>query len=1069
MSPARFSVQQKVLVNLAFLLVLLAGIMVSRGIPVDVFPDISFNSAIVVTVWPGASADEIERLVTRKIEEEIRDINGIKEWSSFSSEGASEINIEWKETLSEAEQQASLNELRAAIDRVADLPPDVEESILKELSVSEVSNVCMVSLSDVDGVGEYTLREWARFFEHKIERIPGVRKGNLMGSRDREIRVYVDRDRALQFDLTLEEISQTIARNNIDLPGGSFSSKSEEEVTLRGLGSFLSPEALSETVIRKNREGNHIRLHEVAEVVSSFEKRRSFGYLNGRPTILIGISKNADADVGEVVAQVRTLVQKESENLPNAIQADVIWDESIFVQKRITTLQNNLALGIALVVLLLWLTLGFRNSLLAIIGIPFSFLMALILFPVLGLTINLLSLVGFVMVSGMLVDDAIIVIENIYRHIESGESVAEASINGAREVMWPVVAACTTTMAAFAPMLLVTGTSGQFMSILPKTVIACLAGSIVESLFVLPAHYVEWGSRLRKNSSDSASTRGLARLSHSMRSRMDGFIDAIRASYTHALSRTLEHRGAFLLAALGLAILAMGLSTRVRVDLFPSDFNQLFVSIEMPVDFTINESDEVVRGIESALTPLRDDFLSISTYVGQGMGANERPVFGNNYGVFYIEFDQSARNPISPNVMVQKVRTVLNSYQAENPYGIENITVMPPRNGPPIGKPVAVRIVTEDYDLAKRIALDMKLELSEMPGVYNIEDNMPYGRKELRIGLDEYRASLHGLTFQNLAMALRTANDGLVASTFKDPYSDEDVDIRVLLKEDQRTTAAELVDIDVRTPDNYRVKIGDVGTVEMSRSYQRLYHFDAQRAVVVYADVDNQQATSVSANEALKARFANISKDHPGVSIVYGGEFQATNEAFADMGRAFLVALLAIYSILAAQFRSYLQPLIVMSVIVFSFVGVILGMYLFDYGLSMYVLYGVVGLAGVVVNNSLVLIDFTNKERARGTPAKEAVKISGQRRFRPVLLTTVTTVAGLLPMALGLWGESMVFGPFAAAIVAGLSVSSLLTLFVVPALYVSLEKFKARVARSFKRSDRGLAVPVTEPPMSERP
>ena len=650
-----------------------------------------------------------------------------------------------------------------------------------------------------------------------------------------------------------------------------------------------------------------------------------------------------------------------------------------------------------------------------------------------------------------------------------GESITEAAINGAREVMWPVVAACTTTMAAFAPMLLVTGTSGQFMSILPKTVIACLAGSIVESLFVLPAHYVEWGSRARKNAGGEAQEHRLARISHAVRAHMDSFVHRARTQYTYALAQVLEHRGAFLLATLGLAILALGLSTRIRVDLFPSDFNQLFVSIETPVDFTIDESDQVVRGVESALIPLQDEFLSVSTYVGQGMGPDERPIFGNNYGVFYIEFDQSVNNPASPKVMVQRVRDALEVYRSENPYGIENVTIMPPRNGPPIGKPVAVHIMSEDYDLAKQIALDMKLELANMPGVYNIEDNMPYGRKELRIGLDEYRASLHGLTFQNLAMALRTANDGLVASTFKDPYSDEDVDIRVLLKEDQRTTAGELVDVDVRTPENYRVKIGDVATVEMSRSYQRLYHFDGQRAVVVYADVDGQQATSVSVNEALKARFANLTQDQAGVSVVYGGEFQATNEAFADMGRAFLVALLAMYTILAAQFRSYLQPLIVMSVITFSFVGVILGMYFFDYALSMYVLYGVVGLAGVVVNNSLVLIDFTNKERARGTSAKEAVRLSGERRFRPVLLTTITTVAGLLPMALGLWGESLVFGPFAAAIVAGLSVASLLTLFVVPTLYVSLEAFKARMAGSLKRPGRSLAPPEAGPPISQSP
>ena len=378
--------------------------------------------------------------------------------------------------------------------------------------------------------------------------------------------------------------------------------------------------------------------------------------------------------------------------------------------------------------------------------------------------------------------------------------------------------------------------------------------------------------------------------------------------------------------------------------------------------------------------------------------------------------------------------------------------VVPPRNGPPIGKPVAVRIFSEDYDLAKEIAGELKLELGSMLGVYNIEDNMPIGRRELRIGLDEYRASVHGVSFDRIGMALRGANDGLVPSTFKDPFSDEDLDIRVLLREEQRRSSGNLVDVELRTPERYLVKIGDVGTVDLTRGYQSLFHYDAQRAVMVYADVDNQTASSVSVNETLRARFADISQRHPGVTLEFGGEFQETNRAFEDMGRAFIVALIAIYSILAAQFRSYLQPLVVMCVIIFAYIGVILGMYLWDYAISMYVLYALVGLAGVVVNDSLVLIDFINKERARGTPTLEATYVAGQRRFRAVLLTTLTTVAGLLPMAMGLSGVSTVFGPFAAAIVVGLSVSSLLTLFAVPALYLGLEDLRIRIQSFFGRS-----------------
>ena len=418
MSLVRFSARQVVLVNLSFVVLMLAGLLVSTRIPVDVFPDISFNSAILITPWPGASADEVERLVTRKIEDEVQDIAGIKEWYSFSSEGLSEINIEWDETLSKFEQQAALNELRAAIDRVADLPADVDETILKELSVSEVSNVCMIALTDQGGVGEFTLREIARNIERKAERVDGVRKGNLMGVRDRELRVYVNKDKALQFDITLEEISNAISRNNINLPGGTFSSASDRETTVRGLGNFISPEDLADTIIRKNPDGNHTTLDEIAEVVPDFEKRRNFGYLDGQPSMLIGISKNSGSDVSKVVAGIRELVEQEKPGLPNGIEARVIWDESNFVKKRIGILRDNLSLGVVFVIFILWLTVGFRNSLLAIVGIPFSFLVALLLFPVLGITINLLSLIGFVMVSGMLVSDAIIVIENIYQHIE---------------------------------------------------------------------------------------------------------------------------------------------------------------------------------------------------------------------------------------------------------------------------------------------------------------------------------------------------------------------------------------------------------------------------------------------------------------------------------------------------------------------------------------------------------------------------------------------------------------------------------------------------------------------------
>jgi len=1057
-SVARFSVRQVVFVNLLFVILMLAGIMVSRQLPIDVFPDISFNSALMTTLWPGASPGEMERLVTSKIEEEIDDTVGIKEWFSFSSQSASVIQVLWDESLSQTEQRASLNALRGALDRVDDLPEEAEQTILTELSVSEVYEICMVSVRDVGGLGEYTAREIARDLQKKIERIDGVRKAKLRNARDRELRVYVDKVRALQYDLTLPEIAEVIRKNNQNVPAGTFSNASDQEITVRGLGNFVSPEQLAATIVKKSPDGNHIRLEEVSQVLPGFERRTGYGYLNGVQTVTLAISKTAGSDVSQVVERVREVMEGHRSLVPAGLELALVWDSSDFIQRRVQMLRDNLMVGVAFLVLILWLTVGFRNSMLAIVGVPFSFLTAIVMFPVLDITINMLSLVGFVMVSGMLVDDAIIVIENIYRHIESGKSLVEATIDGTEEVMWPVIAAVCTTMAAFIPMLLVSGTSGEFMEILPKTVILCLVASLVECLLILPAHYIDFGTAKTAATmlgEARGEAGGLRAFAYRARGRADAAIIRLRAAYVRALDAVLPHRAAFLGLCVAAFCFTCGLSQHVAVNLFPSDFNQLFITLKAPTDYSVDQTNELALLAEAHLEPLLPEIVDVSTYVGFGMTADDTPINGSNYAVLFVMFPNSRKNMADPGRMLRKVRE---RYATFSPPELEALIIMPPRNGPPIGRPVAVRIQSESYDTAKRISAEIQQALAAMPGVFNIEDNVPEGRRELRIGLDENRASIHGLSFADVATALLAANEGIVPSTFKDPTSDEDIDIRVLPLEEQRRSAADLLDVDVRTPSGYTVKIRDVATVEVERGYQRLYHHDAQRTVVVYADVDNEQATSTNVNSNLAARFGDLRDRYPGANLVFGGEFMETNEAMTQMGQAFVIALIAIYAILAAQFRSYLQPLVVMCVIVLAWIGVVLGMTLGGYALSMYVIYAMVGLAGIVVNDSLILIDFVNRQRIAGQLPVAAVRIAGSRRFRAVLLTTLTTIAGLLPMALGVSGASPVFGPFAAAIVAGLAVASGLTLFVVPSLYLLLEDLK-RALRG-PQPDAALAVPV---------
>lgn len=1071
MSLPSLSVRQVVLVNLLFIVLMLVGVLTARRIPVDVFPDISFNTAVVVTVWTGASPDEVERLVTTKLEEEVDGIPGIKEMFSFSSQGLSELNIEWKETLSEIEYEAALNDLRAAIDRVDDLPEDAEAPILQELSVSEVYNICMVAVVDVGGVGEFALREISRDLQERLERVPGLRKAELRGDRDRELRVLVDRQRLLQYDLTLRELTDVIARNNQNFPGGSFTDAGDQEITVRGLGNFVSAEALAETVVRKSPDGNHVRLADVARVEPGFAKRRLSGRYNGRPAMVLGISKDPDHDVMDLVEDVRALVERSERLLPEGVELKLAWDTSEYVGSRMEIMESNLVLGVVFVIFILWLTVGFRNALLAIVGVPFSFLVALALFPVFDITINSLSLIGFIMVSGMIVDDAIIILENIYRRIEAGEPLEQAVIHGTEEVMWPVTAAICTTIAAFLPMLTISGTSGEFMSILPKTVVVCLIGSLFEALVVLPAHYLDWGSRrsARASLDEEAGKPSLQRASYRVRFAVDSAIAGARERYLQAQDVVLRHRYAFLGASVGAFVFGLGLWQHVPVDLFPNDFNQFMVAVEAPRDYGIEQTDEVVRGVEEALAPVRHELTDVMSYTGFSMDADEVPMFGPNYGILFLEFPNTRANIADPDRVFRIVRNRLEQeYWPEHREALETLRVLVPRNGPPIGKPVAIRIQTDDFDVGKQIAAEMKAELRTLAGVHSISDNTPIGPRELRVKLDEHRASLHGLTFDDVGFALMAANDGFVPSTFKDPTSDEDVDIRVLLAADQRASIADLLEVEIRTPAGYRVKLGDVATIELERGFQRLYHFGARRAVVVYANVDGVQATSVSANEAMAEAFADVPERYPGTNVVFGGEFQATDQAMDDLAAALFIAVLAIYAILAAQFRSYLQPFIVMSVITFSFIGVTVGMWAMNafvgrYPISMYVFYALVGLAGIVVNDSLVLIDFVNQERNRGTDRWEAVRTASAKRFRPILLTTVTTVAGLLPMAVGLTGYSPVFGPFATAIVFGLAAASGLTLFVVPVLYLILEDARGGMGRRARRAGRGRGASDGEP------
>ncbi|MCP4903349.1 MAG: efflux RND transporter permease subunit [bacterium] len=1060
-SLARFSVDQGVLVNILFFVCLLGGLAAMSRVPVEFFPDVNLNEVQITTLWTGASAEEVERLVTQKVEEELLAVTDITEVHSVSQANVSTIYIDFDEYLQEVGYEAAVNDVRAAIDRVRDLPEDAEESILTEIRLSEVSPAVLVAVVDSGNVGSMALREVARDLKKRLRDLQGANSIKIRGDQEREVRVLVDRDAAARHGLSVLEISDRIRRNNLNLPAGTFETPGGE-FTLRARGDFEGVEDLAETVVSETDDGTLVRLAEVARVEEGLEKPSIYTRFNAQEALVVSVHKKTGADTIRLVRDLDAFLEGYRNRLPAGVEVVKTVDTARYVGKRMGILWDNLVAGILFVAAILWFTLGFRNAMLTVIAIPFSFLTAMIFFPFLGLTINSTTVIAMLLVSGMLVDDAIIVLENIYRRIETGQSLREAVIEGTEEVMWPVICAVATTVAAFSPLLLVGGTAGKFVSPVPKAVVACLIASLFECLLILPAHYIDFGSRRRLAretgpAGATATTPGVRSLAfvHVFREGVDGRIARLREAYLSGLDRALAHRAPVCALFFALLMLAGAGFQHLRVDLFPGEFDNLNIRLETPSNTPLETTDDVARGIDAVLNRfVGDEIKDFSTTVGLSVDTNYDSIVGANYAMGRMTLSDTPENTLAPERALFAMQERLSAYAKDHPDEIVELRVQAQQDGPPLGAPIEVRLQAEDYGVAKMIAEEIRSFLETLPGVYNIEDNLRAGAPEVRLHVDEERANRHGLRFEDLARALRAANDGVVASSLRESARSEDVDIRVRLDDRYRKDLQDLLDIEIPTSKGYLVRLRDVATVDVTRGYRAFHRYDGKRTVSVFAQVDEVMETAQTANRKLQAEFADLEQRYPEVRVRYGGEFAESNEAFASLFAVTPVALVAIYMILAALFRNYLQPVIVLSAIPFGFMGIVLGIALFDYSLSFVLVYASIGLTGVIVNDSLVMVDFINRARREGMELLEAVRLSGARRFRPILLTTLTTVTALLPMAVGLQGSSKTYGPFAASISFGMIVAMVGTLFAVPVVYTVLVHGQASLARGWERRNQ---------------
>ena len=1040
MSLPKLSVNNPVFANLLMIIIIVFGTIAWFVLPRALSPDIEVQSATVTTIYPGASPEEVEKLVTVPIEEAIEDdVNKIDLMLSTSSEGISTISIQFEE-ISDRDFSKQMQNMRSAVERVNDLPNE----ILNEPEVVEFdmeSTFPVLTLVVGGDISEPQMKDIAENLRDEILDIDGVGSVRLAGVRDREIWIEVDPQRLRAYQLPITEVINALRNHNLNLPAGTMEVGTSEYL-VRTLGEFRSVDEIEDTIIRARGTGTSLRLGDIASVSDTYEKPRTLSRIHGTPSISLTIQRKTESNTIKLVEQIRELVDDYRLVAPENARISVVNDYSVILKERFGILETNAFFGLFLVVILLFVFLGFRNALFAALGIPVAFMATFLFMQLTGIVLSGVALFGLILVVGIVVDDAIVVVENIYRHIQRGKSPREAAVVGAEQVGTPVLAASLTTVAAFGPLMFMTGISGQFMRVVPIVAILVLAASLLEVFMILPAHVSEWGKVSKHNS------------------RRNRWFNPIKKRYVTVLKYIVRWRYVvvFGVLATGVVICAAAFLALDK-ELFPGeDFPQFYLKAEMPPSFGMNETSEVISQLEKAAASIpTDERVAIVSNLGlhtPTSGILAGTTFRSNVGEVLVELVPKDQRKRSVDEIVDALRP-----QIAKISGIEKLTIDKLQGGPPSGADVDVKIKGPDFPELRRISNMLQAELRQMDGVYDIQDDFLVGKSELRVFVKEEKAHQYGLNVFQIAYNVRNAVEGNITTTYRD--ADEAVDVIVKYSEGALQTISDLEELLISTPAGEIVPLRDIATVREEQGYVEVRRFDGDRAITVNASVDSDRTTAVEVNQALIATFAGIESMFPGYRLDFRGEFDQIQESFADLVQLFTIGVFLIYVILATQFKSFLQPVIILLAVPFGIIGAMIGLLAVGATLSMIAMFGIVALAGIVVNDSIVLIDFINRYRRNGSDRWRAILRGASVRLRPILLTTITTVCGLIPMAVGLGGKSPIWMPLASTIIFGLTFATLLTLFVMPALYAITTDINALFARK--------PTPARSPAMEDLP
>ncbi len=1078
------AVRNRISVVVLAIIIFVIGTYSYTVLPRESSPDITIPHVFVSTDYRGVSAVDIETSITLKIEKKLKGLDRVKKIKSVSSEGRSQIDVEF---IPGTEIDEALTKVKDKVDEAKqDLPTDLEnDPSVYEVNFSEMP-IVVYSLSG--NCGPRCLKKIADDLKDDIEAVPGILEVVVTGGRDREIRVEVDADKLAYYRIPITALQQAVVSENQNTSGGAIT-LGQGRYQLRVPGEFETPEEILGLIVATHN-GRPIYLKDVARVVDGLKEETSRSRLNGVDSVNISVKKRVGENIIQISDQIDTVIERSRPTWPGDTRITKLMDRAKEIRQMVADLENNIISGLLLVIIVLLFVLGFRNAILVSLAIPFSMLLSFSILQALGITLNMVVLFSLTLALGMLVDNAIVIVENIYRYLEQGTPRIEAAMRATGEVAWPVIGSTMTTLAAFFPMIFWPGIMGEFMKYLPITLIVTLFSSLFVAMVVNPAlcaifMKLKGDTPRTQRAPDGDKSRPVEEPI-----RIQG---RVLTAYARLLHGALKHKFAVLAISFALLVILtqiwlLGIGLEKPVEFFPAiDPKSVYVNIDPPEGADLDYVDNVIRQTEMVILadPKQAEITAPPEYtraywpqehrkkddtpfMGPGDINNIEHIYAkanqggggfsfdanlpNHIGIQFVDF-QDRRSPTKADVetLRNRVRTIAGA----------RITVDEQEEGPPTGAPINIEISGNDFNRLGLLAEQVRHTVARIPHVEDVRDDYVQGLPSVRVRIDRQKAALFGLSTSNIGSALKTAYNGLDVTTYYE--GDEDYDITVTLGEADRRVTDVLHSLMIPTGRGQIVPLTTLATIEYTGSVGDIVRINHQRVVTVKANVDETKIPGAVARAQAEALLEAVPLP-PGYQIKFTGENEEQQESQIFLTQAFVVAIFLIFLILVTLFNSVAQPLIILTSVILSLGGAFIGLYAIKspFGIIMSGV-GVISLAGVVVNNAIVLIDYTNKLRKQGFGLHAAVVSAGATRLRPVVLTAVTTILGLIPMVTGVsydfhimaiswasestqWWRSM-----SIVVIFGLMVATGLTLVVVPTLYALIETSKANFAKGYAR------------------